>query len=1067
MFFPSDDGSRQILGVGPFLGDMAFVDLATGVQSFPEALIQEARKRKFEMIICLSVSGDITFGTDQMKTQFYALTEVQSRDPQRSNGAHRAASPVSENQPLSSAQKQEVDRLSGDGLAGALGKIDRAVSKFTGSIFILLPDVDDLVIPETIETERARKLVEIIGRLLAPGRSHVRSQIIVFSADTKAGKMKELLSKHGRGVLPWNEVRPNHPDSSEIENFLERAKARHSLQGNVKAIAILLGGRQYSLLRVAQAVSIQIHDGKTDLSAIIGSEYDEQRVADVQAKLDALVGMEEIKQKLNILVKLARNQQEAIQRGEQLELPSTHIALLGRPGTGKTIVAKIIAELLHASGVRRSQSPPVEIGVKDIVSAYNEGDTLQNMSKHLASAAGGVLFIDEAYGLAGIYGGQGAVTTLVDEMEKRRGDLTVILAGYPERMEELFQVNEGLRSRIPNEYIIHLRDYTPEEMCTISDSMIGARKVTIDTDARAKSHKLIKREVTRRHSNGREVRNLVESWDKVRLSRGGHRFELADIVDPRNVSIQVAEQIIAQFEQKFVDMKEAVAWMRTIVSSTADSIRRGKLENAPRLLFLGPPGTGKTETARIVGDFLRALGVLRNGRVREVSLQDFSSGHQGGVEERTRSLFEECREGVLFIDEAYRFADDQQGNAVLHQIVQHLTDPEFDSVCLVMAGYDEQMRKLMNTNPGLASRFTTQIRFEWPSPTALAEIACRFLESNYGLKPSVEEQSNFIHSLQTAIETKRCMENFAGARTAHNVANVVRFNALAARRTEGLCAVADIPQGAPPPTMEETIGSFRMKFIDQPLLEEKVMYLIAEFVRRLPTPPDLALGIRLLGAPGTGKSTFARWLMSTFAARVGAAAAPEVEISAQSLMGEYVGNAQGNVDRVFDRARGGFLFIDEFHALAPIARQQDAFGLSVIQQIVANMQMPNNVRTTVLLAGYPEPMRNAFQSDVGLLRRFPFEILVPPPSEEVLARITIRLLRQKGPMHEIQDQTILPLFTRHFTNRRIAEGESFGNCGAANNLAGRILNSACIRNNFTHSLVTMDDIVMEMTREDI
>ena len=193
------------------------------------------------------------------------------------------------------------------------------------------------------------------------------------------------------------------------------------------------------------------------------------------------------------------------------------------------------------------------------------------MNNHLRNAAGGVLFIDEAYGLASGDWAQGAVTTLVDEMEKRRGDLTVILAGYPDRMEELFRMNEGLRSRIPTDYIFHLRDYTSGEMCLISDGMIRAKRVDITPTAQAKTHELIRREATRPHANGREVRNLVDSWDKARLARGGHGFELADIVDPRNVCATIAQGIIADFEKRYVEMKEAVAWMRRISMSAADS----------------------------------------------------------------------------------------------------------------------------------------------------------------------------------------------------------------------------------------------------------------------------------------------------------------------------------------------------------------------------------------------------------------------------------------------------------------------------------------------------------------
>ena len=1062
MFFANDNGSRQILGIGSFLGDLVFVDLATGAQPFVEALMQEARKRKFDMVVHMNEAGELAFGTAEMKKLFESLTDARSRDPQGQQGVRRAVPAVSPETSQTATQAQAVESVTGDGVAGALGKIERAVQEFEGLMFVLLPQMDRMLIPATLPSATARQLLERAGRLLALGRGNPNSQIVVFSQNDKLNSMKELLSTHDRGASPWHEVHPTHPDEGEIACFLTRAKCRHSLHGDVDATARLLAGRQHSLARIAEALRTQIHDGETDLSALVGSEYDKPRVLEIQSKLDALIGMDEIKEKLAVLVNMSRQQQAAIQRGEMLEPPSTHIALLGRPGTGKTIVARLIAELLHASGVRRRKTPPIEIGVKDIMSQYNQGDTIQKMNNHLRNAAGGVLFIDEAYGLASGDWAQGAVTTLVDEMEKRRGDLTVILAGYPDRMEELFRMNEGLRSRIPTDYIFHLRDYTSGEMCLISDSMISAKRVDITPTAQAKTHELIRREATRPHANGREVRNLVDSWDKARLARGGHGFELADIVDPRNVCATTAQGIIADFEKRYVEMKEAVAWMRRISMSAADSIRRGQLEPAPRMVFAGPPGTGKTETARIVGEFLHASGVLRHGRVREVSLQDFTSQYLGGAAERTREIFEECREGVLFIDEAYRLADDQQGRAVLDQIVAHLTDPEFSSVCVVLAGYTERMRTLMDTNPGLASRFPTHIRFEWPSPPALAEIARRHLENKHGLRPKIAESVQFMEALQRAIHSKRTSQNFAGARTAHNVADVVRANALAAGRAPGQCDVCDVPQDSPPPGMAATIASFRAEFIDQPELEELVKNLIASFVLRLREPQELALGIRLLGAPGTGKSTFARWLMKTFTQRGGAANAIVIEKSAQTLMGEFIGTAQANVDRMFKDACGGFIFIDEFHALAPQDVQSTSYGKSVIQQIVANMQMPANVRTTVVIAGYPDAMRHAVSSDDGLARRFPFEIEIPIPSVEALAQIAISRLKRSGSLEGIQDETISPALGSYFDERRRAEGRKFGNCGAAIALAESILRRALLRNDLMPGPVTFEDIVGEL-----
>ena len=136
MFFANDSGSRQILGIGPFLGDLVFVDLATGAQPFVEALMQEARKRKFDMVVHMNEVGELAFGTAEMKKLFESLTDARSRDPRGQQGVRRAVPAVSPETSQTATQAQAVESVTGDGIAGALGKIERAVQEFKGLMFV-------------------------------------------------------------------------------------------------------------------------------------------------------------------------------------------------------------------------------------------------------------------------------------------------------------------------------------------------------------------------------------------------------------------------------------------------------------------------------------------------------------------------------------------------------------------------------------------------------------------------------------------------------------------------------------------------------------------------------------------------------------------------------------------------------------------------------------------------------------------------------------------------------------------------------------------------------------------
>ena len=142
-----------------------------------------------------------------------------------------------------------------------------------------------------------------------------------------------------------------------------------------------------------------------------------------------------------------------------------HAVFSGNPGTGKTTVAKIYAELLKECGILK-RGHLIVTSRADFVASY-VGQTAAKTKKKIKEALGGVLFIDEAYSLLGQAGdfGKEAIDTLVDEMTKYNENLVVILAGYPNEMEALLNSNPGLHSRFKK--FFHFPDYRMEELITI------------------------------------------------------------------------------------------------------------------------------------------------------------------------------------------------------------------------------------------------------------------------------------------------------------------------------------------------------------------------------------------------------------------------------------------------------------------------------------------------------------------------------------------------------------------------------------------------------------------------
>lgn len=239
----------------------------------------------------------------------------------------------------------------------------------------------------------------------------------------------------------------------------------------------------------------------------------QMQLARLLSELDAMVGLESVKREIHDLVNLMRV--KMIRREHGLEAPSVsmHLVFAGNPGTGKTVMARKLAEIYQCIGILET-GVLVETDRSGMVAGYM-GQTAELVRQKVEQAQGGILFIDEAYTLSnsgreGDYG-QEAIDTLLKLMEDKRDEFAVIVAGYPREMEAFLNSNPGLRSRF-NKYI-YFEDYSANELYDIFLQMCAQNDYRLQSHLEEKMLYIIEKMIAKqgkKFANARTIRNFFE-----------------------------------------------------------------------------------------------------------------------------------------------------------------------------------------------------------------------------------------------------------------------------------------------------------------------------------------------------------------------------------------------------------------------------------------------------------------------------------------------------------------------------------------------------------------------------
>jgi SpoVK/Ycf46/Vps4 family AAA+-type ATPase len=349
---------------------------------------------------------------------------------------------------------------------------------------------------------------------------------------------------------------PDQLNGLSLEAIEEKISALPSAQtgalGVTEEVDELLLGIQYpqQALELASTLSLSLLGVKLDEAtvptAVAAPAVEEEQLTldDSLARLNKLIGLNEVKSQVSKLINV--HQANNIRSGQGLpKVPvGLHCVFTGSPGTGKTTVARYLADMYFSIGLLPSRRVH-EVDRSALVAGY-VGQTALKVQEAVEKAKGGVLFIDEAYSLSADSGagfGDEAISTLVKAMEDHRDNLAIIVAGYKEPMKQFIESNQGLKSRFQN--YIHFSDYSSEELLKIFDELCLSHKMEIDESAKRDLLQHIEDAKPQGdQGNARYVRNLFEKMYLNMSHRAAEdgNIDLHEILKFESVDIPKVEE---------------------------------------------------------------------------------------------------------------------------------------------------------------------------------------------------------------------------------------------------------------------------------------------------------------------------------------------------------------------------------------------------------------------------------------------------------------------------------------------------------------------------------------------
>jgi AAA+ superfamily predicted ATPase len=415
---------------------------------------------------------------------------------------------------------------------------------------------------ESEESDMAKTGSDVIIRLCELIYRNRHDVLSVICLERSREKIKRTFMEN-LGNMTLIELSEETVQSEKARNYLRRLARKQKLTANKALLEqVSDAGRGYlasDLNKIfndwyAGRLKRDVYPQYADIEPLNQNVRLRQACGSGVVSLDEMIGLSEAKTVIKQSLDFYKAQKLFKGLGMKNDRPAMHMVFTGNPGTAKTTVARLFAQIMRENGLL-SVGDLYELGRADLVGKY-VGWTAPKVRAKFTAAKGSVLFIDEAYSLVddrdGLYGDE-AISAIVQEMENRREDIVVIFAGYPDKMEQFLQKNPGLRSRIA--FHVPFHDYNAQELWQITELMARNMSIRIDDEAQPKLMDMFAHALTGEDfGNGRYVRNLLE---KARMKQASRLVSM----DLKQVTDEVVTTLISEdFEEPALTHELRKVW---------------------------------------------------------------------------------------------------------------------------------------------------------------------------------------------------------------------------------------------------------------------------------------------------------------------------------------------------------------------------------------------------------------------------------------------------------------------------------------------------------------------------